>query len=71
MILITIDQLTYDCGDKYYLKLQAENGKTICDIRLSDILVGRFVYMDIIDLLKKHYKFSRIDIQINNEEVDF
>jgi len=71
MILLTINHVTTILEDKYYLKLKTENGEMICDILLSDRCVGRFVYLDIIELLKKYYKYSRIDIQIQDEEIDF
>ena len=72
MILLTINHVTSDLEDKYYLKMKTERDNTsICDIRLSDKMCARFIYWDIIQVLKKYYKFSRIDLQIQDEEITF
>ncbi|MBN2882954.1 MAG: hypothetical protein JXN10_05455 [Clostridia bacterium] len=71
MILVTINHVTSNSEDKYYLRTKTEQGGIICDISLSDSPITRFVYLDIIDVLKRYYKFSRIDLRIKNEEIDF
>lgn len=71
MILVTINHVTSNSEDKYYLRMKTEQGGIICDISLSDSPITRFVYLDIIDVLKRYYKFSRIDLRIKNEEIDF
>jgi hypothetical protein len=57
--------------NKYYLRMKTEQGRIICDIRLSDRISARFLYWDIIGLLRKYYRFSRIDMQIQDEDIDF
>ena len=71
MILLTINHITSNFDDRYYLRMKTESGGIICDIRLSDRISARFAYVDIIKVLKKYYKFSRIDLQIQDEEIDF
>ena len=71
MVLLTINHVTVSLEDKYYLRMKTEQGRIICDIRLSDIISARFLYWDIIELLKKYYRFSRIDMQIQDEDIDF
>lgn len=71
MILLTINHVTNNLEDRYYLRMKTERGDTICDIRLSDRVSARFIYWDIIGMLKKYYTFSRIDLQIQNEEIEF
>jgi len=71
MVLLTINHVTMNLEDKYYLRMKTEQGKTICDIRLSDRINARFLYGDIMELLRKYYRFSRIDMQIQDEEIDF
>lgn len=71
MILLTINHVTTNLEDRYYLRMKTERGGIVCDIRLSDRISARFVYWDIIEVLKKYYKFSRVDLQIQDEEIDF
>jgi len=71
MVLLTINHVTMNLEDKYYLRMKTEQGRTICDIRLSDRLNTRFLYGDIIELLRKYYRFFRIYMQIQDEEIDF
>jgi hypothetical protein len=71
MVLLTINRVTVNLEEKYYLRMKTEQGRIICDIRLSDIISARFLYWDIIELLRKYYRFSRIDMQIQDEDIDF
>lgn len=71
MVLLSINHVTMDLEDTYYLRMKTKQGRIICDIRLSDIISARFLYWDIIELLRKHYIFTRIDMQIQDEKIAF
>lgn len=71
MFILTANHITVKGEDSYELKMKTKEGKILCNILLSGVFVSRYDFLDIIDLLKRCYRLSWVDLEIQGEEIIF
>jgi len=71
MFILIVNHITVKGENSYELKMKTKEGKILCDILLSDVFVSRYDFLDIIDLIKRCYRLSWVDLKIQGEEIIF